>query len=82
MIEEKTINQVVAEFKEVFGTVEFKAVHAGTCVTVISRGWVEPPTAALEISGDDFINLGRLGVGGCPSKGVVAFMVEKLKGKR
>jgi hypothetical protein len=79
---EKSINQVVAEFKQVFGTVEFKAVQAGTGVTVASRGWVETPTAALEISGDDFIKLGCLGVGGCPSEGVMQFMVKKLKGKR
>ena len=79
---EKSINQVVAEFKQAFGTVEFKAVQTGTGVTVVSRGWVEPPAAAREISGDDFIKLGRLGVAGCPSKGVMHFMVQKLKGKR
>ena len=79
---EKNINQVVAEFKKAFGTVEFKAVQAGTGVTVVSKGWVEPPAATLEITGDDFIKLGRLGVGGCPSKGVMQFMVQKLKGKR
>lgn len=78
---EKTINQVVAEFKEVFGTVEFKAVQAGTGVTVASKGWIEPKPASLEITGDDYIKLGRLGTGGCPSAGVMQFMVDKLKGR-
>lgn len=78
---EKTINQVVAEFREVFGTVEFKAVQAGTGVTVASKGWVEPKPAAFEISGDDYIKLGQLGMGGCPSSGVMKFMLDKLKGK-
>lgn len=71
MSTEKTINQVVAEFREVFGMVEFKVVQAGTGVTVASKGWVEPKAPALEISGDDFIKLGQLGTGGCPSNGVL-----------
>ena len=81
MSTEKTINQVVAEFREVFGMVEFKAVQAGTGLTVASKGWVEPKAPALEMSGEDFIKLGQLGKGGCPSKGVMQFMVNKIKGK-
>lgn len=75
MEQEKTINTVIKEFKAAFGEVEFKAVQAGTGITVASKGWAEPAQPRLEITSGDFIALGKLGRGGAPSKGVLSGML-------
>jgi hypothetical protein len=87
---EKSINQFVAEFKKAFefdsidgelvanGTkIEFKAVRYSDGLTVGSRGWLEPPTPRLEISGEDFIRLGNTKAGAPkPSDGVVSWLLS------
>lgn len=82
-MKEKTINEFVKEFHIAFGGVEFKATQTGTGLTVASKGWVEPTQKPrLEISGDDFIALGKLGRGGAPGAGVVSEMLMMMGCKK
>ncbi len=82
MEHEKTINAVIKEFRAAFGEIEFKVVQAGTGITVASKGWVEPAHPRLEISGMDYIALGRMNIAQpLPSRGVVSgiFKIMKVK---
>lgn len=80
MEQEKTINAVIKEFRAVFGDVEFKAVQAGTGITVASKGWAEPAQPRLEISGMDYIALGRMNITQpLPSSGVICGLFRIMK---
>jgi hypothetical protein len=78
--ENEKIVDVVKAFKAAFGEIEFKAVQAGTGLTVVSRGWVEPPAPRLEISGDDFIALGKKWPP--TTKGVVSGLLKIMGGAK
>lgn len=58
---QKTIKEVVSEFKQAFGLVEFKATHFETGQVGGSKDWKETPAPALEITGADYIALGNMG---------------------
>ena len=53
---EKTIKEVVAEFKAVFGAVEYIATNNVTGQQVQSKGWVEP-APMVDVSSDDYLKL-------------------------
>lgn len=71
----ETIAEVVQKFKTAFGDLAFKVVQEGTGLTLVSKNWIEPPVARLEIGGDDFVALGKIGRGGAPRKGVISGML-------
>lgn len=80
---EKSINEVVKEFKEVFGLVEFTAVNNETGMVINSKGYVAPPLARLTITGEDYIALGHCnGKHQPPSEGVIAGLLRIEMGKR
>ncbi len=71
----KSIKEVVDEFSEVFGRVEFKATNETTGQVGGSRGWKESPPAGLEITGEDYIALGDLKTK-LPAQGVIAGLMN------
>lgn len=80
-MKEKSISEVVGEFKEAFGLVEFKAVNNDTGQVGGSRNWKESPAPRLEISGADYLALGKLGKE-VPAEGVIAGLLKISLGKR
>jgi hypothetical protein len=79
---DKTIKQVIGEFKSVFGDLEYHATQAGTGLTVQSEGWKAQPTQRLEINADDYIRLAELKGGRVFDKGVISWLMTLAKGKR
>lgn len=80
---EKSINEVVKEFKEAFGLVEFKAVNNETGQVVTSKNYIEADLPRLEINGADYIALGHCSIKHAPpSEGVLAGMMRIALGKR
>jgi hypothetical protein len=80
-MKEKSISEVVGEFKQAFGLVEFKATNNETGQVGGSRNWKESPKARLEISGADYLALGKLGKE-VPAEGVIAGLLKIELGKR
>lgn len=72
---QKTIKEVVNEFKQAFATVEFKAVNGETAQVVTSKDWQEIPAPALEITGVDYLALGNLNKQ-LPAAGVIAGILK------
>jgi hypothetical protein len=81
-MKEKSISEVVGEFKDAFGLVEFKATNFETGQVGGSKKWKEPAAARLEITGDDYLVLGNLAGGNCPVEGVIAGLLKIELGKR
>ncbi len=80
---EKSINEVVKEFKEVFGMVEFKATNNETGQIVESKNYAPAPLPRLEIDGHDYIAIGHLNIKHAPpSEGVLAGMMRIATGRR
>lgn len=74
---EKTIKEVVTEFKEAFGMVEFMAVHDVMLQTITSQRFKPAPVARFEITGDDYIAMGQLNAGSAPpSEGVLGHFIK------
>jgi len=80
-MKEESIKEVVDSFKEAFGLVEFKATNNETGQVGGSRNWKEPPKARLEITGADYLALGKLGKL-VPAEGVIAGLMKIELGKR
>jgi len=80
-MKEKSISEVVGEFKEVFGLVEFKAVNNETGQVGGSRNWKESAVPRLEINGADYLALGDL-KNKVPAEGVIAGLLKISLGKR
>lgn len=59
--QEKSINQFVDECKQVFGELEYEAIRHADGARYASKHFPAQKTPRLEISGQDFIALGRLG---------------------
>lgn len=79
---EKPIKEVVTEFKEAFGMVEFMAVHDVTLQTITSQRFKPAPVARFEITGDDYIAMGQLNAGSAPpSEGVLGHFMGLMVGK-
>lgn len=76
-MEKETISDFIKTFKAAFGDLEFKAIQAGTGLTMASKGWVEPPVPRLEITGEDFIALGKPMP--YPAKGVISGLLKMMK---
>lgn len=77
---EKTINEVVKEFKEAFGLVEFKAVNNETGQEVRSKNWQETKQAKFEINADDYLALGKLNIHHAPpAEGVLLKLLKVAK---
>lgn len=72
---QKTIKEVVSEFKQAFGLVEFKATNFETGQVGGSKGWQEPSDPALEITGSDYLALGNMGKQS-PAQGVLAGILK------
>ena len=80
---EKSINEVVKEFKEVFGMVEFKATNNETGQIVESKSYAPVQLPRLEIDGQDYIAIGHLNIKHAPpSEGVLAGMMRIATGRR
>lgn len=76
----KSINEVVKEFKDVFGLVEFKAINNETGQVGGSRGWQEQKQASFEIDGADYLALGQLNAHHAPpSEGVIINLLKLAK---
>jgi hypothetical protein len=78
---EKTINEVVDDFRKAFGVVEFKATNNKTGQVGGSRKWKEPEASRLEITANDYLALGKLGKL-VPAEGVIAGLLKITLGKR
>lgn len=77
---EKSINEVVKEFKQAFGLVEFKAINQETGQVGGSHGWKEQVKARLEIDGADYLALGQLNAHHAPpSEGVIINLLKLAK---
>jgi hypothetical protein len=77
---EKSINEVVKEFKEAFGLVDFKAVNNETGQVVQSKGYVPTILPRLEIDGTDYIALGQLNARhAAPTVGVITHLLKLVK---
>lgn len=72
---QKTIKEVVSDFKEAFGMVEFKATNFETGQVGSSKCWQETPAPTLEITGEDYLALGKLGRK-APADGVIAGILK------
>lgn len=69
---EKTIKEVVEEFKSEFGLVEFKATNFETGQVGGSKDWKDQRPAQLEIDGADYLALGKLNANNeAPTEGVI-----------
>lgn len=80
---EKSINEVVKEFKETFCMVEFKATNNETGQIVESKNYKPSPLPRLEVDGQDYIALGHLNIKHAPpSEGVLAGMMRIAKGRK
>jgi hypothetical protein len=79
---EPTIKEVVANFKAVFGDIEFKATNHLTCQVGGSSNWVDLPQARLEISANDFIALGKCSLNNPPSPQAWAGLAKLTINKR
>lgn len=77
----KSIKEVVDEFRDAFGTVEFKATNNETGQVGGSRNWKEPAEARLEISSKDYLALGKAGKL-VPAEGVIAGLLKITLGTR
>ena len=78
---DKSIKEVVDEFRSEFGTVEFKATNNETGQVGGSRKWKEPEPARLEITANDYLALGKVGKL-VPAEGVIAGLLKITLGKR
>lgn len=79
---EKTANQVVKEFKESFGALEFKATNNSSGQIGGSKGWVEPKEALFEINGNDYLALGRQLTRATPTEGVISNILSLVLRKK
>jgi len=80
-MKEKSIKEVVDEFRSAFGAVEFKATNFETGQVGGSKDWKESLIPRLEINGADYLALGELGKQ-VPANGVVAGLLKIELGKK
>lgn len=78
---DKSIKEVVDEFRSEFGTVEFKATNNETGQVGGSRNWKATAPVKMEITGKDYIALGNVGKL-VPAEGVIAGLLKITLGKR
>lgn len=77
---EKTIKQFVGEFKAAFGGLEYIAINNQTGQEIKSDGWVDQPKPRLEITGSDFIKLGKQNMHhDMPASGALSGLFEIVK---
>lgn len=78
---EKSIKQVVEEFTECFGRVEYRA-ESKDGVVAKSKHWQESDVQ-LEITAEDYRRLGNLSMNETPpTPGVIAGLLKLMLGKR
>lgn len=56
----KTINEVVADFKNEFGEITLKATNFQTGQVGGSKNWIDPPAPRAEINATEYLALGDL----------------------
>lgn len=82
-MQEKTVNEVVKEFKQAFGEVEFMAERNADGLQVASKGWQASQPMALAMDANDYLALGKLNVNQQPpAQGVISYLLARMGAKK